>query len=141
MDSTPANTTPSDGPAPGKGPTRGAIAMVVLTLGLLAALVWTLRPRRVQFTPAPLDPLPAGCPKLAREFVPTNITDFPSSLLAGLSPDERRQAIFRLNMQPCTCGCNSSVAHCRITYPDCEISRRLAEEIVATIKAERVQHR
>ena len=140
MDSTPVNSTPPGEPAHGRGPTRGAVAMVVLTLGLLAALVWALRPPRLHFMPAPLDPVPAECPKLAREFVPTNITELPDPLLSGLPPEQRMQALYRLNMEPCTCGCNSSVAHCLITSPHCPTSRKLAEKIVTEVKSGRAPH-
>ena len=133
MDSTPVNATAPGEPAQGRGPTRGAVAIAVLTLGLLATLVWALKPARVHFTPAPLGPPPAECPKLTRAFVPTNITGLPGSLLVGLSPEQKMRALYRLNMEPCTCGCNSSVAYCLITYPNCETSRKLAEKIVAEI--------
>jgi hypothetical protein len=114
--------------------------MVVVTLGLLAALVWALRPPRVHFTPAPLGPPPADCPKLAHEFVPTNITGLPGPLLVGLTPEQKMRALYRLNMEPCPCGCNSSVAYCLITSPNCEASRKLAEKIVAEIKAGQAPH-
>ena len=109
--------------------------MVVVTLGLLAALVWALRPPAVHFTPAPLGPPPADCPKIARDFVPTNITGLPGPLLDGLTPQQKMRALYRLNMEPCPCGCNSSIAYCLITYPRCEVSRKLAEKIVAEVKS------
>ncbi len=135
MDSTPDNSRPPGEPGGRRGPTRGAVAIVVVTLGLLAALVWALRPPAARFTPAPLGPPPADCPKIAREFVPTNITGLPGPLLAGLTPQQKMRALYRLNMEPCPCGCNSSIAYCLITYPRCEISRKLAEKIVAEIKS------
>ena len=138
MDSTPDNSKPPGEPVVGRGPNRGAVVMVVVTLGLLAALVWALQPPRVHFTPAPLGPPAGDCPKIARAFVPTNITGLPGSLLDGLIPRQKMRALYRLNMEPCPCGCNSSVAYCLITYPHCEISRKLAEEIVAEIKSAKV---
>jgi hypothetical protein len=140
MDSTPANSTSPGEPARSSGPQRGAVAMVALTLGLLGALVWALTPRPAHFTPAPLGPAPPDCPKLAREFVPTNITGLPGSLLVGLSPEQKMRALYRLNMEPCPCGCNSSVAYCLITYPNCETSRKLAEKIVAEVKSGQARH-
>jgi hypothetical protein len=114
--------------------------MVVVTLGLLAALVWALAPRPVHYTPAPLVPAEADCPKIAREFVPTNITGLSGPLLVGLTPEQKMRALYRLNMEPCPCGCNSSVAYCLITYPHCQISRKLAEKIVAEIKSAQAPH-
>jgi hypothetical protein len=141
MDFMPVSSTPPGKPTPGRGPTRGAVATVVLTLGLLAALVWALRPPRVDYTPAPLGPPPADCPKLARPFVPTNITGFPGPILVGLTPEQKMRALYRLNMEPCTCGCNSSVAYCLITNPHCEASRKLAEQIIAAVKSEQARRR
>jgi hypothetical protein len=122
--------------APPSGPTRGAVATVVVTIALLAALVWALTPPSVPFTPAPLEPVPADCPKIAREFVPSNLTEVPDALLARLAPEKRMRALYRLNMEPCPCGCNSSVASCRVNYPKCETSRKLAEKIIAEVQAE-----
>jgi hypothetical protein len=140
MDSTPDNSKPPGEPSPSRGPTPGAVVMVVVTLGLLAALVWALQPPRVRFAPAPLGPPPADCPKIAREFVPTNVTGLPGPLLDGLTPEQKMRALYRLNMELCPCGCNSSVAYCLIAYPRCETSRKLAEKIVAEIKSGKPSH-
>ena len=110
--------------------------MVVVTLGLLGALVWALHPDQPQLTPAPLVPVPAECPKAQQAFVPTNYTDLPGGLLEGLSPKQRNRALYRLNMEPCTCGCALSVAACRVNHPACEVSKKLAEKIVAEVRAE-----
>jgi hypothetical protein len=110
--------------------------MVVVTLGLLGALVWALHPDRPQFTPAPLVPVPSECPKVRQAFIPTNYTDLPGSLLEGLSREQRNRTLYRLNMEPCTCGCGLSVAACRVSHPACEVSKKLAEKIVAEERAE-----
>jgi hypothetical protein len=110
--------------------------MVVVTLVLLAALVWALHPHQPSFTPAPLQPAPAECPKTQREFIPTNYTELPGVLPEGLSPKQKNRALYRLNMEPCTCGCGLSVAACRVNHPRCEISRRLAEKIIAEVQME-----
>jgi hypothetical protein len=135
MESPTDNSKPPEGPPRSSGPSRGAVAMVVVALGLLAALVWALQPPRVHYTPAPLEAPPADCPKVAREFVPTNITALPGPLLDGLTSEQKMRALYRLNMEPCPCGCNASVAYCLITYPKCSTSRKLAEKIVAEIKS------
>lgn len=123
-------------PTPPAGPSRGAVAAVVVTLGLLAALTWALAPRRVHFTPAPLEPLPVDCPKVAREFVPSNVTEILDPPLSGLSAAQKNRALYRVNMEPCTCGCGLSVAACRVEHPVCETSKHLARKIVAEIPAE-----
>ncbi len=109
---------------------------MVITLGLLAALTWALAPARVHFTPAPLDPPPADCPKVPREFVPSNVTEIPDLPLLELSTAQKNRALLRLNMEPCTCGCGLSVASCRVEHPACETSRKLALKIVAEVEAE-----
>jgi len=109
---------------------------VVVTLGLLAALTWALAPARVHFTPAPLDPPPVDCPKVAREFVPSNVTEILDPPLTGLSAAQKNRALYRMNMEPCTCGCGLSVAACRVEHPACETSKNLARKIVAETQAE-----
>lgn len=134
-----SNSTEPAEPAPPSGPPRGTVLTVVATMALLAALVWALRPPRVDFKPAPLEPEPAGCRKIAREFVPSNVTQLPGPSLDGLLPGKRLRALYRMNMEPCTCGCNASIADCRINHPDCEVSRRLAAEVIAAVQAESPQ--
>jgi len=137
MSSTISNSTdPPAGPSAGK-PSPGALAAVVVTIGLLAALTWALAPARVHFTPAPLDPLPVDCPKVAREFVPSNVTEILEPPLTGLSAAQKNRALFRMNMEPCTCGCGLSVAACRAEHPACETSKSLAQKIIAEVQSEK----
>jgi hypothetical protein len=136
MSSTASNSTEPGAPPPNSGPSRSAIVMVVVTLGLLGALVWALHPDQPQLTPAPLVPVSSACPKVQQAFIPTNYTDLPGGLLDGLSREQRNRALYRLNMEPCTCGCGLSVAACRVNHPACEISQKLAEKIVAEVRAE-----
>jgi hypothetical protein len=113
------------------------VAAVVVTVGLLAALTWALAPARVHFTPAPLDPPPTDCPKYAREFVPSNVTEILDPPLTNLSAAQKNRALYRLNMEPCTCGCGLSVAACRVEHPACETSKGLAQKIIAEVQAEK----
>jgi hypothetical protein len=136
MSSTPSNSTEPCGPAPASGPSRGAVVMVVVTVGLLAVLVWALHPDQPPFTPAPLEPVPTECPKSQREFIPTNYTELPGVLPEDLSPKQKNRALYRLNLEPCTCGCGLSVAACRVSHPRCEISKQLAEKIIAEVRTE-----
>jgi len=131
-----SSSTDPQTPSPPRRPSPGAVATVVVTLGLLAALAWALAPPRVHFTPAPLEPPPADCPKLAREFVPSNVTELSEPPLTGLSAEQKNRALYRLNMEPCTCGCGLSVAACRVEHPACETSKNLARKIIAEVQAE-----
>ncbi len=113
------------------GAERHSPALVAASLILLALLVWALQPRGPRFTPAPLEPLAAGCPPVRGDFVPSNITELPD-----LKPDElpatvRPRVLYRLNMEPCSCGCGQSIAACRLNQPECRTSARLAQSIVS----------
>ena len=131
-----SSTDPPAGPPAGNR-SPGAVAAVVVTLGLLAALTWALAPTRVHFTPAPLDPPPVDCPKVGREFVPSNVTEILDLPLTDLSAAQKNRALFWMNMEPCTCGCGLSVAACRVEHPGCETSKGLAQKIIAEVQAEK----
>jgi thiol-disulfide isomerase/thioredoxin len=53
--------------------------------------------------------------------------------LAKLSPAKRAEALEKLNSQPCTCGCDLTVAKCRVDDPSCGVSLPLARQLVAQI--------
>jgi cytochrome c biogenesis protein CcmG, thiol:disulfide interchange protein DsbE len=53
--------------------------------------------------------------------------------LAALPPARRTEALQKLNAQPCTCGCDLTVARCRVDDPTCSVSLPLAREIVKQI--------
>ncbi|MFZ0963323.1 MAG: hypothetical protein WAO35_20880 [Terriglobia bacterium] len=131
------NSTPPPA-APDRKP-GGSAGMVALSLILLAALVWAMAPSRARFQPAPLRPAPAGCPQAAQEFVPTDATEIPGLDLSSLSKAQRNRVLFRLNMEPCPCGCNASIAGCRINHPHCPLCKDLVEKIVAEESGARSQ--
>ena len=56
--------------------------------------------------------------------------------LAKLSAPKRAEALQKLNAQACTCGCDLTVAKCRVDDPSCGVSLPLARKIVAQIAAE-----
>jgi thiol-disulfide isomerase/thioredoxin len=53
--------------------------------------------------------------------------------LTKLSAAKRTDALQKLNAQPCTCGCDLTVAKCRVDDPNCGISLPLARQIVAQL--------
>lgn len=111
--------------------------MAVVTLSLLAAMVWFLNPSQPDLRPAPLRPQPAACPNLPREFTPTNHTQLPDLPLDKLSREQMYRALYRLNMEPCPCGCRSSLAECRVRFASgCKTSKELASQIVSEVKEE-----
>src|SRR5262249_4582566 len=54
--------------------------------------------------------------------------------LAKLPPAVRAEALQKLNAQPCTCGCDLTVAKCRVDDPNCGVSLPLARKIVAELR-------
>jgi len=53
--------------------------------------------------------------------------------LAGLSPAARATVLQQLNTEHCTCGCNLTLAQCRIDDESCTISLPLAQELVKKV--------
>jgi thiol-disulfide isomerase/thioredoxin len=64
-----------------------------------------------------------------------NATELPGVDFKGLSPDEKRAALKRMNSETCTCGCNVTIAQCRINDSTCATSQKLAENIVNDVRA------
>jgi hypothetical protein len=129
---------------------RSPWIVVAVSLCLLGALVWGLSPRQPRLSPAPLNPVAPGCEKLAREFLPTNITEVPewrtptrresamdaanAAAFRALSERQKEHALLHLNTGACTCGCNLSTASCVVNEPPCEVSRQQAQETIERSK-------
>ena len=60
-------------------------------------------------------------------------TTIPGVDLAALPVAKRTEALQKLNAQPCTCGCDLTVARCRVDDPTCGVSLPLARQIVKQI--------
>jgi hypothetical protein len=60
-------------------------------------------------------------------------TSIPGIDLAALTREQRAAALQRLNSEGCTCGCDLSVAKCRIDDPSCGVSLPLAKAMVNQI--------
>jgi len=127
------DNTSSDEPQPTRPPvsSRGAVIYLFLTMAALAALVWAVRPNGPNVRPAPLRDEEAGCPRLEGEFTPTNFTELPTLELDSLNKEHRNHVLLRLNMEPCPCGCNTSIAYCLLRHPRCQKCKELAQEIIA----------
>ena len=131
MTSNTSNSTGTDPSASRGNLPRRAVASVVVTMALLAALVWAFRPLASSFAPAPLQPVSKGCPHGSQEFVPSNLTALPDLALDKLPPKVRNRVLLRLNMEPCNCGCARSIAACLASDPPCEVAKELAKKILA----------
>jgi len=129
----PLDPTSPDRPEPSSPPVSsgGAVIYLFVTLAVLAAFVWALRPDRPNLKPAPLRPQDAACPRFGGEFTPTNFTEVPGLELDSLSQGRRNRVLLRLNLEACPCGCNASIAYCLLRHPRCETCKKLAQEIVA----------
>jgi len=61
------------------------------------------------------------------------VMNIPGVDLSKLPPAKRVDAIQKLNAQGCTCGCDLTVAKCRVDDPSCGVSLPLARQIVALL--------
>jgi len=64
-----------------------------------------------------------------------NAKELPGVDFKGLTEDQKRAALKKLNSQYCTCGCKLTIAQCRINDSECTTSQRLAERIVKEIRS------
>jgi thiol-disulfide isomerase/thioredoxin len=62
------------------------------------------------------------------------VTSIPGIDLSKLTKAQRVAAIEKLNDEPCTCGCNQTLARCRVDDPTCPVSLPKAKELVAAIR-------
>ena len=65
------------------------------------------------------------------------LIDIPGVDLAAFDPARRGLALQKLNSEPCTCGCDLTVARCRVDDPQCAVSLPIARQIVKQIAAQR----
>ena len=64
-----------------------------------------------------------------------NATVLPGVDFKGLTAEQKRAALKRMNSENCTCGCKLTIAQCRISEPDCDTSPKLAAQIIRDIKS------
>jgi hypothetical protein len=61
------------------------------------------------------------------------VMTIPGVDLAALPVAKRVEALQKLNAQGCTCGCDLTVAKCRVDDPTCGVSLPLARQIVKAV--------
>jgi thiol-disulfide isomerase/thioredoxin len=61
------------------------------------------------------------------------LMEIPGVDLAALAPAQRAEALKKLNAESCSCGCDLTVAKCRVDDPSCGVSLPLARQIVRQI--------
>jgi thiol-disulfide isomerase/thioredoxin len=60
-------------------------------------------------------------------------SELPGVDLARLTPQQKQVALHKFNAEGCTCGCNFTLAQCRIYDRNCAISKSRTEKIVAEV--------
>jgi thiol-disulfide isomerase/thioredoxin len=60
-------------------------------------------------------------------------TELPDVDFSGLSPEQKKIALKKLNSEGCTCGCRLTLAQCRINDTSCVRSRGLAAKVIQDI--------
>jgi thiol-disulfide isomerase/thioredoxin len=63
------------------------------------------------------------------------LVNIPGVDLSGLAPAVRTAVLQKLNSVQCTCGCELSVAKCRVDDSTCSVSLPMARDIVASFKS------
>jgi thiol-disulfide isomerase/thioredoxin len=76
-----------------------------------------------------------GNPEQAQLASNAKATDIPGLDLSSLTPEQKTAALERLNEETCDCGCGLTIAQCRINDSTCSVSPKLAQQIVADVKA------
>lgn len=101
-------------------------------VGMLNALLTETETRALAGLPvnASIEEVERGQPAKLENAQATQI---PGVDLASLSPEKRTEALQKLNTEACTCGCDNTVAKCRIDDPKCGTSLPLAQKIVQEI--------
>jgi thiol-disulfide isomerase/thioredoxin len=104
-------------------------------VGLLNQVVTEQETRALAGLPvnASIEEIDRGQP--ARLENAAQATEIPGVDLTRLTPEQRMAALQKLNTDPCTCGCENTLAKCRIDDPKCETSLPLAQRVVQDIAA------
>ncbi|MGH9735662.1 MAG: TlpA disulfide reductase family protein [Candidatus Acidiferrales bacterium] len=62
-------------------------------------------------------------------------TELPGVDFKGLTEAQRKEALKRMNSEGCTCGCQMTVAQCRLLDPTCPISKGMSEKAVQQVRS------
>jgi thiol-disulfide isomerase/thioredoxin len=60
-------------------------------------------------------------------------TELPDVDFGGLTPEQKKAALRRMNSDRCDCGCRLTLAQCRMNDTSCGVSRKLAANVVQEI--------
>jgi cytochrome c biogenesis protein CcmG/thiol:disulfide interchange protein DsbE len=62
-----------------------------------------------------------------------NATELPDVDFKGLTAEQKKQALHRLNAESCTCGCTLTLSQCRVNDTECATSKGLAAQVVKEV--------
>jgi thiol-disulfide isomerase/thioredoxin len=62
-------------------------------------------------------------------------SQLPGVNLSKLTPEQKQAALHRFNAEGCTCGCNFTLAQCRIYDRSCSISKGRTEKIIEEVRS------
>jgi len=62
-----------------------------------------------------------------------NATELPGVSFKGLTPEQKKRTLRRLNSESCTCGCNLTLSECRVNDTECPVSGGLAAKVVKEV--------
>ena len=62
-----------------------------------------------------------------------NATELPGVDLSGLTPEQKKAALHRLNAESCTCGCALTLSQCRVNDTECPVSGDMAAKVVKEV--------
>jgi thiol-disulfide isomerase/thioredoxin len=65
----------------------------------------------------------------------TRATELPGVNLSKLTPAQKTVALHKFNAETCTCGCQYTLAQCRIYDRNCEVSKTATAKIIASLAA------
>jgi thiol-disulfide isomerase/thioredoxin len=63
-------------------------------------------------------------------------SELPGVDLSKLTPDQKTVALHRFNAESCTCGCQYTLAQCRVWDRNCQISKERTAKIIAQVAAQ-----
>ena len=109
--------------------------IVMRHVGMLTASVTEAETRHLAGLPVNVEVEEIDKDKPAKLANALQVTSIPGIDLSKLTKEQRVAAIEKLNDESCTCGCNQTVARCRVDDPTCPVSLPRAKELVATITA------
>ncbi len=62
-----------------------------------------------------------------------NATELPGVSFKGLTADQKKRALRRLNSESCTCGCKLTLSQCRVNDTECPVSGKLSAQVVKEV--------